>query len=53
MMPAKEQDKQQKDLAKEAHQQRSAFIVDQLMLSLGRPPCTGWRCVRYGKITTA
>ena len=37
-MPTKEQDKQQKDLAKEAHQQRSAFIVGQLMHALGRPP---------------
>ena len=37
MMPTKEQDKQQKDLAKEAHQQRSAFIVGQLMHALGRP----------------
>jgi hypothetical protein len=37
MMPTKAQDKQQKDLAKEAHQQRSAFIVDQLMHALGRP----------------
>ena len=36
-MPTKEQDKQQKDLAKEAHQQRSAFIVGQLMHALGRP----------------
>jgi hypothetical protein len=37
MMPTKEQDKQQTDLAKEAHQQRSAFIVGQLMHALGRP----------------
>ena len=36
-MPTKEQDKQQKDLAKEAHRQRSAFIVGQLMHALGRP----------------
>ena len=37
MMPTKEQDKQQKDLAKETHRQRSAFIVGQLMHALGRP----------------
>ena len=36
-MPTKEQDKQQKDLAKEAQRQRSAFIVGQLMHALGRP----------------
>ena len=36
-MPTKEQDQQQKDLAKEAHQKRSAFIVGQLMHALGRP----------------
>jgi hypothetical protein len=37
MMPTKEQDKQQQDLAKEAHQHRSTFISDQLMQALGRP----------------
>jgi hypothetical protein len=37
MMPTKEQDKQQKDPRKEAHQQRSALIVEQLMHALGRP----------------
>ena len=36
-MPTKEQDKQQKDLAKEAHQKRSAIIVGQVMHALGRP----------------
>ena len=37
MMPTKEQKKEQEDLAKVSHQQRSAFIVGQLMHNLGRP----------------
>lgn len=36
-MPTKEQDKQQGELAKQTHEQRSSVIVGQLLQALGRP----------------
>jgi hypothetical protein len=36
-MPAKEQDQQQAELAKQTHKQRSSVIVGQLLQALGQP----------------